>query len=564
MTVHVDVREGLLTLRPTVYDERVRNAVFRRLPSAVWSRGRNRWESPATRGALCRLGEALVDGLEEGRALLSKAASAALATATGAVRPADSAAPLPFVAATEPWRHQRESWHFLGWAREHLGAALLDCGMRTGKTRMVLDHLQGLPADQRRALVLAPKVVVEVWPQQAARHCAPGALSVVPLNKGSVAQRVERACELLLGDRPTVVVMGWSVLERLDAAQKRSLRSALAGATLVADEVHYAKSAGSGRSQALAYISRGAAMRIGASGTPLAHSPLDAYGVFRFLDPGVWGGSFARFRDYYAVMGGYGGHQVLTFRNLEDLAARMRPYTYRATREVLDLIPAEHIDVPVELPDGAKRLYLELRDECVAELRSGTLTVDNALSKLVRLSQLTSGYLPHASDPARREVVHSAKQEALTELLQSCNPTEPWVVFGRFHHDLDAAMAAAAKAGRPAHELSGRARQLDAWRAACAAGRGPLLAAQLQAGGIGIDLTEAAYCALMSVGYSLSEYEQAVARVHGPDQRRTVGYYHLVCRGTVDVDIRRALKKRRDVLAFVAEAMIDGRLATDI
>jgi SNF2-related domain len=541
---------AVLALTPTSYDEANRITVYRDLPSARWNKARQRWEMPHTRGALARLHEAA----PRLRGLDSTALMDGLAPLPRVV-PGDDAPPFP--TPTRTWRHQCRAYWFLDAARAGLGAALLDCGMRTGKTKMVLDHLRGLPVESRRAVVFAPNTVVPVWPEQRDRHVDDGAkMPVIAVVDGSVAARVERIVDLLASGDPVVAVVGWSVLERLTTEQKRALRSALADATVVADEVHYAKAPGSARSESLAYISRLAAFRVGASGTPLSHSPLDAYAIFRFLDPGVWGTSYARFRETYAVTGGYAGHQVVGYRNLDDLSSRMAPYTFRVTRDVLELPDAQHVDVPIVLPPAARRVYNDLRDEGVAELVSGRLTIANSLAMLTRLAQVASGYLPAADGSGEVEELHREKRAALHDLLESCDPSEPWVVFARFHHDLDSIIAAASDARRPVHELSGRRKELDAWRADCRAGRGPVLAAQIQSGGIGISLVEAAFCAYYSVGYSLSEWQQSLARVHGPEQTRPVAYYHLVARGTVDVLIRRAIEKRADVVRYVAESLV--------
>jgi len=274
----------------------------------------------------------------------------------------------------------------------------------------------------------------------------------------------------------------------------------------------------------------------------------------------AWG-----FASKNCQMGGYGGHQVLGFRNLDDLSARMAPYTFRATRDVLELPDAQHVDVPVRLPDDAMRVYRDVRDELVADLASGVLTVSNSLARLLRLAQVASGYLPaigadgHPDRDGRVERLHTEKRDALRELLESCDPGEPWVAFCRFHHDLDQVAEAARLAGRPSMELSGRRKELGDWREACRAGRGPVLAAQIQSGGIGISLVEAAFCAYVSVGYSLAEFQQSLARIHGPEQERPVAYYHIVARGTVDVDIRRALDRRADVLGFVAAELVRAK-----
>lgn len=553
------------TMTPFPPPVRLAGLLHSELPAAGYSGKRKRWEMATTTGSLWRLNKALASLTNLGDAAIS-VSNELRAEIEQRVAPLlepmpSSDAELPFESPTQPWRHQRMAFWFLRWARRNLGCALLDCGMRTGKTRMVLDHFRGLKRQFRRGLIFCPKVVVPVWAEQAERHCLAGELNVVSIEKGLVEKRVAQAVELLRGEEPVIVVLGWSVLERLDLAQKKALRDSLSQSTLVADEVHFAKGAGSGRSMALSYIGRGARMRIGASGTPLAHSPLDAYGVFRFLDWGLWGTSVGRFNDRYARMGGFNGRQVVGYNNLEELAARMRPYTFRATREVLDLPPSTDSDVVVTMPPSAIKIYRDVQNEAIAELKSGTLIVANGLSKLIRLAQVASGYLPTPDVSAKHiEALHHEKQAALKELLESSAPDEPWVVFGRFHYDLDSAIAAADKAGRPHFELSGRRHELADWKRSCADGRGPVLVSQLQAGGIGVDMTEASLCAYMSVGYSLSEYEQSRARVHGPDQKRPVAYYHIIARGTVDRQIRRALAKRADVLAYVASELVAGRI----
>ena len=66
--------------------------------------------------------------------------------------------------------------------------------------------------------------------------------------------------------------------------------------------------------------------------------------------------------------------------------------------------------------------------------------------------------------------------------------------------------------------------------------------------------TRAAYCVYISVGFALGDYEQSLARVHRPGQDRTVFYYHLVARGTVDESTYQALRTRKNLV----EAVLDG------
>ena len=60
-----------------------------------------------------------------------------------------------------------------------------------------------------------------------------------------------------------------------------------------------------------------------------------------------------------------------------------------------------------------------------------------------------------------------------------------------------------------------------------------------------------------SLGYSLTDYEQARARLHRPGQSCPVTYIHLLTRGTVDAEVYQALASRADLV----EATLAGLLA---
>jgi SNF2 family DNA or RNA helicase len=107
-------------------------------------------------------------------------------------------------------------------------------------------------------------------------------------------------------------------------------------------------------------------------------------------------------------------------------------------------------------------------------------------------------------------------------------------------------------------ELSGRRDDLAAWQEAERPG---VLAVQIQAGGLGVDLTRARYSIFYSLSFSLGEYQQALARIHRPGQTRPVAHIHLVARETVDEKIMGALERRAEVVTFVLDELrgVNGR-----
>ena len=137
---------------------------------------------------------------------------------------------------------------------------------------------------------------------------------------------------------------------------------------------------------------------------------------------------------------------------------------------------------------------------------------------------------------------------------------EPLVVICRFHRDMDYVRDVCQEMGRDCFELSGRYDELRTWKSMCHYERGcPVLAMQVQAGGVGISLVEASTAIWYSLGYSLTDYEQARARLHRPGQKRPVNNIHLIVKSTVDERVYRALSERSDLVQAVITGIQKGR-----
>jgi SNF2 family DNA or RNA helicase len=207
--------------------------------------------------------------------------------------------------------------------------------------------------------------------------------------------------------------------------------------------------------------------------------------------------------------------------------------------------------VEVELSEDTYALYAALQLDFVAEVEGGVVTASNALTKLLRLQQITGGVA--AAETLEGDIipqrVGEEKLEALSAILDGTD--EPVVVFTRFVADLEGVRALCEKNGWSFSELSGNKNELADWQA----GKGRVLGVQIQAGGVGVDLTRARYCVYYSVNWSLGDYEQSLARVHRPGQTKNVVYYHLIAKDTVDQQVYGALKQKRDIVETVIEQM---------
>ncbi len=513
----------------------------KRIPGAWWDAARKAWIYPATprHAALVRATIPRLSVSESFRALLAAKPAPVL----------DNLPCLPDGLKTRPWRHQIAAYQF-AMERFENGSpgVLLAMGMGTGKTLVACMILLGLRAT--RVLIACPLRVIQVWIAQFQRHLStPMVVVALDEDAGGVADKQRLAEEKLrLAETtgvPFVAVINYDSVwrEPFGAWAERQ-----AWNLVVADESHKLKRPGGKASLYFKRLRGRARHRLALTGTPMPHSPLDVYAQFRFLDASVFGPSFNAFKQKYAVMGGFQNKQVTSYRNLDELEALMRRVTFRVGKDILDLPPETHVTYRCTLSPECQTIYRAVEEDFIAEVEGGTITVANAMVALLRLQQITGGWVK--TDDERYRRVDWAKQRLLEDTLEDIGAEEPVVVFCRFHADLDAVHEACASLGLTSLELSGRRDELARWQA----GEAQVLAVQISSGGVGVDLSRARYSIYYSLSFSLGEYEQALSRVHRPGQTRPVEHIHLVARHTVDEKIMRALERRAEVIqAILAE-----------
>lgn len=458
---------------------------------------------------------------------------------------------------TDLWPHQREAVDFL--RERHAGMLAMEMG--TGKTLAALRTLEQWGA--RAVLIFAPLSVLPVWEAEVTKHSPDDWRAIIPngsLSARAVTARRELARqrrERANSDAGLMIVINYEAVlsnDILDVAKFGGFDA------LVLDESHRIKAPGGKISRRCSQIADRIPRRLCLTGTPMPHSPLDIYAQYRALDKTIFGTSNTLFKARYAVMGGWENKQVVAYRDLEDLHDRMASASFRVrAADVLDLPGWTEQVMTCELEAPAAAAYRQMERTYVLELEQGIITAQNALSKLLRLQQITSGHLPLEGEDGevRSQRVSTAKQRLLSETVEGMLPVEygappePIVVFARFIADLDAAREVSLEHGLRPAELSGRHNDLAAWQR----GEADLLAVQIQAGGLGVDMSRARFAIYYSLGYSLGDLLQTQARLHRPGQTRLVTYAYLVARGTVDEDIIEALRRREQMIEYVVDQL---------
>lgn len=465
-------------------------------------------------------------------------------------------------AVLPPWDHQRIGSSMVG----ELEGCMLAWDMGAGKTKGVFDAI--VHYSMRLCIVCCPTSVVSVWRKQFSIHVPESHRAAITLLSLDGESSVDRRAQMLrdtyerIKDDPNkslIAVINYEAAWRESFIKVvRTIKWDLA----VADESHrianHTTRVCKFMAGVLAPISK---HRVCLSGTPLGNGPIDAFGQFMFSEPALFGQSLTRFRSEYCVMGGFEGRQIIDYRNIDDFKAKMGSITSRVKlSDVVQLPEYTDEEVLIEMGAEGRKMYADLRENFIALHTKGEIVASNAITKLLRLQQMTSGYAMLTDDNQETSCVEidKGKSTALSDILDAAPKDEPVVVFCRFIRDIREVHRVSAELGRPSYEISGAGNQQALWESECDIGHGPVIAVQIQAGGVGIDLTKARYCVYYSLGFSLTDYQQSRARVHRPGQKRGVYYYHLIVPGTVDRVVYSALRDKRKVVDAVIENLASG------
>jgi len=440
----------------------------------------------------------------------------------------------------KPWPHQEAA---VAWLLARLYGFLAH-EMGVGKTLTALLATAGC----RNTLVVCPIAVAAAWKHQVALSGDPRVVCLVA--EGSAARRAERIREAIASGEPTIVVINY------DSVWRPELAKLIAGTqwdAIVLDESHRIKSHTGKASKFLCKLAerQPQSKRICLSGTPTPKDPLDWYAQLRFLNPEILGCSYPAFRARIANTHPRYPGWVTNFKpeGLDALRERIDQHVHRVkSDDVLDLPEAIHTPIEVSITGKTRKFYDDLEQDMIAFIDGEPVTAANQLVVVSRLRTAAGGY-SRVDGGSEFQLIDGtpAKSLVFADWLEDFPQGTPLVVFCSFVRDIEEVVSQCRKSGRSVSQLRGGINQLADWQG----GLTDVIVIQQQSGGAGIDCTRASHCVYYSIGHSLGDYEQSLARLRRPGQQHTCHYYHLVVRNTVEETIYQALQDKRDVVEEV-------------
>lgn len=357
----------------------------------------------------------------------------------------------------------------------------------------------------------------------------------------------------------------------------------------VADESHRIKNPKAVRSKAVMKTGPLAPYRRILTGTPIAQGPFDVYAPFKFLDEQFWHphglANWTAFKNYFGEWTkarGAGGREfdmLVQYRRLDELNKIIAPYSSRVLKDdVLDLPPKLYAKRIFEMQPKQKQMYEQMRDECITFLErngpcpdcdggfvryqgqeilctncSGTgknphmvIAAPLAIVKLLRLQQITCGYVPDESGNPFHDI--PGGNPRLDDFVSIAEDTpHQALVWARFRRDID--KICDALGSKKVLRFDGfidvdeRQRNKEAFRA----GDVQWLALTPDVGGEGQTLIEARTNVYYSNGFKLLPRLQSEDRAHRYGQTHPVLNIDQCARDTIDFPIIESLVKKRDI-----------------
>lgn len=461
----------------------------------------------------------------------------------------------------EPWDHQKKAIE----RASSLNEFALFFEMGTGKTMTainILRHWYKQAGAVKPTLILCPQIVIDQWELEFTKH-SKLSYHVVKL-KGTGNKRLAILAEHLASRTPKIFVTNYETLA-MPAIYALFLQHIK---YLVCDESHKLKNPTSKRTKATIKLADVTEKRLILTGSPILNSPMDIYGQFRVLDKGkAFGNNFVMFRGkyFYDKNANMPPQQHWPdFRPRPGLEKAFNEIIYTKAMkadksECLDLPPLVKVMIPVELTPEQRKAYSELEEQLITYLGDSACVVNMALTKILRLQQIVSGFIDLVEDSDEnitgdhyQKELKNNRLDVLRELLEELTPQHKVIVWAPFRRNIKAIQRLCTELKLPHCAIYGGQSERERTESINNFRNDPsyrVCIANPKAGGVGLNLIEASYAIYYGRGYSLEDDLQSEARNYrgGSERHEKVTRIDLYTPGTVDEEIMASLHQKKKI-----------------
>ena len=325
--------------------------------------------------------------------------------------------------------------------------------------------------------------------------------------------------------------------------------------------VHNCKDSTSQQGKALLSIGKkddGVFGNVGMSGTLLLNTPVDLYTPLKFVN--AENHSLTAFKQHYCVFGGFGGHQIVNYRNLGELQTLLDSVMLRRLKkDKLNLPPKIEVIKYVELAKDQQAIYDEIKEETQANIERNIDKVKinmTPLTMFTRMRQCTGN-----PNILTSKEISNAKFDMLKDIVTELNSNnEKFIVFSNWTSVLNGAYEFLQSMGlNPAlytgentdirEQEKERFRKDDKCRCICGT---------IGAMGTGVTLTEATTVIFLDEPWNRGIKEQAEDRAYRIGTTSTVTIITIIAKDTIDEKLHELVYKKGKMSDIIVDKEVDA------
>lgn len=342
---------------------------------------------------------------------------------------------------------------------------------------------------------------------------------------------------------------------------------------IAVDEIHKNASPTSAQGKALSKLyqkTKNKVLWVPMTGTPITNKPTDVY-LPLMLVGGHPYTSYYPWCQEFCVYGGFGGHEIIGYKNIPLLKNMLEPNMLRRLKaDVLDLPPKIYIDEYVENTNYQMQLYQKVASDIIAS-RDFILNDMNPLAKLMRLRQVNGS--PELVDDALHScsmkdyLSKNAKLQRLLELIEEIierdekviifsNWVEPLRVIYKYVHNICKTCCFTGTMNSADREHHKQLFQTDP--------EYKVLLGTIGAAGTTHTFTAASNVIFYDEPWTPSDKVQAEDRANRIGTTVPTNIITLMSQGTIDEKVHKILYQKQGISKYIVDNAIDLRKNPDL
>lgn len=452
-----------------------------------------------------------------------------------------------YLSRTKPFEHQIESFNY---ALTH-NKFLLGDEQGLGKTKQALDIAVARKHKMRHCLIVCGVNNLKWnWYKEVEIHTNEKAhilgSRVNRKGKTVIGSSAERLADLKQIHDEYFLITNIETLrdKSIQSQIKKMCSDGIIGMTII-DEIHKCKNSQSKQGKAIHCCC--SYYRLALTGTPLMNNPVDLYNVLKWLE--VENHSLTYFKNLYCEMGGFGGYEIIGYKNLDQLENSLNKNMLRRRKEeVLDLPPKIYTDELLDLDSSQDKLYRDVTNQIIEDI-DRIMLLPNPLTELIRLRQVTSN-----PNILTSKNITNVKYDRIVNILEST--TDKVIIFSNWTKVINPLYIKLNSLGYNPALVTGESKdpilEMNKFQSdnTC-----KVILGTTPALGTGYTLTAANTVIFIDEPWSKAIKDQAEDRCHRIGTKGTVNIITLICKDTIDERIHQIIKDKGEL----SDRIVDGK-----